>query len=54
MSRHPASTIGWLATTPTVWPFDADEAGDDVACELLLNLEEIASSATLRISSFMS
>ena len=23
MSRQPASTIGWLATTPTVWPFDA-------------------------------
>ena len=31
MSRQPASTIGWLATMPTVWPSMRREADDDVA-----------------------
>jgi hypothetical protein len=41
-SSTPASTIGWLATMPMVRPSMRAKAGDDVAGERVLDLEEIA------------
>ena len=41
-SSTPASTIGWLATMPTVRPSMRREAGDDVLGERVLDLEEVA------------
>jgi hypothetical protein len=42
MSSTPASTIGWLATTPTVRPSIRPEAEDDVGGVRRLELEEVA------------
>ena len=42
MSRQPASTSGWLATMPTVWPSMRREADHDVLRVLGLQLEEVA------------
>ena len=42
MSSTPASTIGWLATTPTVRAFDPAEPDDDIAGVVRLDFEEIA------------
>ena len=42
MSSTPARCIGWLATTPTRAAREAGEADDDVAGEVLVDLEELA------------
>ena len=55
MSRQPASTIGWLATTPHSAPLDpAKPMMMLAACDGCGSSKKSPSSATFRISSCMS
>ncbi len=50
MSRQPARTIGWLATTPTVWPSMRMNPVMMLRAKLAWEFKEIASSAMAKDS----
>ena len=54
MSRQPASTIGWFATTPTVEPSSRMNPVRMFLAKSAWISKKSPSSATFRISSFMS
>ena len=54
MSRQPASTVGWFATTPTVEPSNRTNPVRMFLAKSAWISKKSPSSATFRISSFMS
>ena len=53
ISKQPANTMGWLATTPTRGSLNADKAGDNILGIIYLGLKENApSSATFKNNLF--
>ncbi len=54
MSRQPASTIGWLATMPTVWPSSRARPIRMLPAWSGCSSKKSPSSTTFSISSFMS
>ena len=54
MSSTPASTWGWLATMPTVWPSSRPKPQMMFLAKSAPISKKSASSTTFRISSFMS